>query len=110
MGLNYYRFQEEEYALLNWLDGNVSLDEIKDRFEDEFPPQKITLDELQQFLGMLHRSGLVIAAVGGPGQAVAQAPPRTPPQGIPAAPWPTSSASASRASTPNGSSTGSIPR
>ncbi len=63
VGLNYYRFQEEEFAILNMLDGNVSLEEIKDRFEAEFPPQKITLEELQQFLGMLHRSGLVIAAV-----------------------------------------------
>jgi putative peptide zinc metalloprotease protein len=68
VGLNYFRFQEEEYALLNWLDGNVSLDEIKDRFEEEFPPQKITLEELQQFLGMLHRSGLVITGVGGQGK------------------------------------------
>ena len=68
VGLNYFRFQEEEYALLNWLNGSVSLDELKDRFEDEFPPQKITLEELQQFLGMLHRSGLVIAAVGGQGK------------------------------------------
>jgi len=65
VGLNYFRFQEEEYVLLNWLDGAVSLDELKDRFEKEFPPQKITLEELQQFLGMLHRSGLVIAGVGG---------------------------------------------
>jgi putative peptide zinc metalloprotease protein len=68
VGLNYFRFQEEEYALLSWLNGNVSLDEIKDRFEKEFPPQKITLDELQQFLGMLHKSGLVIAGVGGQGK------------------------------------------
>src|SRR5580704_12569931 len=68
VGLNHLPFQEEEYALLNWLDGNISLDEIKDRFEDEFPPQKVTLDELQQFLGMLHRSGLVIASVGGQGK------------------------------------------
>jgi putative peptide zinc metalloprotease protein len=68
VGLTYFRFQEEEYALLNWLDGEISLDQLKDRFEAEFPPQKITLDELQQFLGMLHRSGLVIAAVGGQGK------------------------------------------
>ena len=68
VGLNYYRFQEEEYAILQMLDGKTSLDTIKDRFEDEFPPQKITLDELQQFLGMLHRTGLVIAAVGGQGK------------------------------------------
>ena len=68
VGLNYFRFQEEEYALLNWLDGAISLDELKDRFEEEFPPEKITLEELQQFLGTLHRSGLVIAAVGGQGK------------------------------------------
>jgi len=63
VGLNYFRFREEEFFLLNQLDGTSSLDEIKDRFEAEFPPQKITLEELQQFLGMLHRSGLVVADV-----------------------------------------------
>ena len=68
IGLQYFRFQEEEFAILNMLDGDISLDEIKERFEDEFPPQKITLDELQQFLGMLHRSGLVVANVPGQGR------------------------------------------
>lgn len=67
VGLNYFRFQEEEYAILQMLDGETSLDEIKERFEEEFPPQKITLEELHQFLGMLHRSGLVISAVPGQG-------------------------------------------
>jgi putative peptide zinc metalloprotease protein len=66
VGLNYFRFQDEEYAILRMFDGQRSLDEIKEDFEAEFPPQKITLEELQQFLGMLHRSGLVI--VGSPGQ------------------------------------------
>lgn len=68
IGLQYFRFQEEEYAILNMLNGDISLDEIKERFEDDFPPQKITLDELQQFLGMLHRSGLVVANVPGQGR------------------------------------------
>ncbi len=68
VGLNYFRFQDEEFAILNMLDGATSLDEIKQRFEAEFPPQKITLEELQQFLGMLHRSGLVIAAVPNQGR------------------------------------------
>ncbi len=67
VGLAYYRFQEEEFAILKMFDGTISLDEIKERFEAEFPPQKITLEELQQFLGMLHRSGLVIADVPGQG-------------------------------------------
>lgn len=68
VGLAYYRFQEEEYAILQMLDGQTSLDEVKERFEAEFPPQKITLEELQQFLGMLHRSGLVVADVPGQGR------------------------------------------
>lgn len=68
VGLNYFRFQDEEYAILNMIDGTRSLDEIKDEFEDEFPPQKITLEELQQFLGQLHRSGLIVANVPGQGR------------------------------------------
>jgi putative peptide zinc metalloprotease protein len=67
VGLHYFRFQEEEYAILYMLDGNTSLDEIKERFEAEFPPQKITLEEIQHFLGMLHQSGLILAGVQGQG-------------------------------------------
>ena len=33
VGLNYFRFQEEEYAILNMLDGRTSLDQIKEQFE-----------------------------------------------------------------------------
>src|SRR4051812_24673949 len=68
VGLHYFRFQEEEYAILQMLDGRSSLDDIKIRFEKQFPPQKITVEELGQFVGMLHRSSLVIADV--PGQGV----------------------------------------
>jgi putative peptide zinc metalloprotease protein len=67
VGLNYFRFQEEEFAILQMLDGYTSLDEIKDAFEAQFPPQKIGIEELQQFIGMLHRSGLIIANVPGQG-------------------------------------------
>ena len=67
IGLNYFRFHEEEYAILQMLDGQTSLDDIKERFEEEFPPEKITVEELQQFLGMLHRSGLVVVAAPGQG-------------------------------------------
>lgn len=67
VGMHYFRFQAEEYAILQMLDGQTSLDEIKEKFEQQFPPQKITLEELQQFLGMLHRSGLIVAGVAGQG-------------------------------------------
>ena len=68
IGLNYYRFHEEEYAILNMLDGSISLQQIKDRFQAEFAPQRITLQDLQQFVGMLHRSGLVVSEATGQGR------------------------------------------
>ncbi|MFV1968994.1 MAG: hemolysin D, partial [Pirellulaceae bacterium] len=66
--LNYFRFHEEEYAILCMMDGRSSLEEIKEQFEDEFTPQKITYPDLQQFIGMLHRSGLVISEAAGQGR------------------------------------------
>ncbi|MFO0905965.1 MAG: hemolysin D [Pirellulales bacterium] len=68
VALNYFRFHEEEYAILQMLDGQASLDDIKDKFEDEFTPQKITYQDLLQFIGMLHRSGLVISEQPGQGR------------------------------------------
>lgn len=68
VGLNYFRFHDEEYAILNMLDGKTSLQQIKDRFQSDFAPQRITLQDLQQFIGMLHRSGLVISQATGQGR------------------------------------------
>lgn len=70
VGLQYFRFHEEEYYILNTLDGYVSLQQIKDGFESRFAPQKITFGDLQQFIGMLHRSGLVISNSPGQGKAL----------------------------------------
>lgn len=68
VGLQYFRFEEEEFAILQMLDGDSSLDDIAERFEAEFPPQTIRVEELQNFIGMLHRSGLVLS--NAPGQGV----------------------------------------
>ena len=68
VGLQYYRFEEEEFAILQMLDGQSSLEEIAEQFEAEFPPQTIRVEELQNFIGMLHRSGLVLSDA--PGQGV----------------------------------------
>jgi putative peptide zinc metalloprotease protein len=67
VGLQYFRFEEEEFAILQMLDGDSSLDEIAERFEAEFPPQTIRVEELQNFIGMLHRSGLVLSDSPGQG-------------------------------------------
>lgn len=72
VSLKYYRFEEEEYALLQMLDGGASADEIKRQFERRFTPQKLTLAELHQFVGMLYRSALVTSDAAGQGQQLLQ--------------------------------------
>ncbi len=68
VGLQYFRFQEEEYAILQMLDGQTSLDEVKVEFERRFPPEKVTVEELGHFVGTLHRNGLVISDAAGQGE------------------------------------------
>ena len=68
IGLKYFRFQDEEFAVLNMMRDNASLEDIKEQFEDEFAPHKITYQDLQQFIGTLHRSGLVVSDAPGQGQ------------------------------------------
>ncbi|MGI9457488.1 MAG: biotin/lipoyl-binding protein [Aeoliella sp.] len=72
VGLQYYRFEEEEFAILQMLDGQVSLEEIAEQFEAEFPPQTIRVEELQNFIGMLYRSGLVLSDSHGQGISLKQ--------------------------------------
>lgn len=67
VGLQYFRFEEEEFAILQMLDGQSSLEDIAEQFEAEFPPQTIRVEELQNFIGMLHRSGLVLSEAIGQG-------------------------------------------
>ena len=60
VSLKYYRFEQEEYALLKMFDGLASPDQIKQRFDAEFAPQQIKIKELFQFIAMLHRSCLLM--------------------------------------------------
>ncbi len=68
VALKYYRFEEEEYAMLEMLDGEASPDDIQHRFERQFRPQRITLAEIHQFIGMLYRSSLVVSDAAGQGE------------------------------------------
>src|SRR5690242_4918295 len=61
LSLKYYRFENEEFAVLSMLDGRTSIDEIRERFERDFAPQRISVAQLQYLLMMLHRGNLLIA-------------------------------------------------
>ncbi len=63
--LKFYRFEEEEFALLQMLDGQTSPDQIRRRFASKFAPQKITNQELFQFVGSLYRSALLVSDASG---------------------------------------------
>ena len=40
--LKYFRFENEEFAILSMLDGQTSSDCVRERFELEFAPQRIS--------------------------------------------------------------------
>lgn len=63
----YFQLRVEEYAVLQMLDGTASLRDIRRQFEQQFAPQRLSLAQVQSFLGMLHSSGLIIS--DSPGQA-----------------------------------------
>lgn len=67
IALKFYRFEEEEHALLQMLDGNRSPEQIKRAFDYEFAPQKITMQELYQFIGTLYRNCLLVSDAAGQG-------------------------------------------
>jgi putative peptide zinc metalloprotease protein len=70
LALKYYRFEEEEFTLLSWLDGQTSLSELQTRFEAQFAPQKLAISALTQLLTMLHRSNLLVSLAPGQGEAL----------------------------------------
>ncbi|MGH7202716.1 MAG: PqqD family protein, partial [Planctomycetaceae bacterium] len=68
VSLRYYQLREEEYAVLNLLDGRRSLDDIRTEFEAGFTPMQLPPEQLQAFLGVLHRNGLIVADAAGQGE------------------------------------------
>ena len=65
--LRYFQLKPEEHAVLKMLDGTVSLQQIRQRFEEQFAPQRLSVAQLQSFLVMLHGNGLIQSDA--PGQA-----------------------------------------
>jgi putative peptide zinc metalloprotease protein len=68
LNLKYYRFEAEEFAILQMLDGKFSADQIKRKFERTFRPQRISLHEIQSFIGQLYQSSLLISDAAGQGE------------------------------------------
>jgi putative peptide zinc metalloprotease protein len=59
VSLRYYRFKEQEHFLLQLMDGGHTLDEAQKDFEKRFRPERLTLEDLEQFSQQLLQAGLV---------------------------------------------------
>ncbi|MBI2803619.1 MAG: biotin/lipoyl-binding protein [Planctomycetes bacterium] len=59
VSLRYYRFKEQEHYLLTLMDGNHTLDDAQKAFENRFRPERLRLEDLEQFGQQLLTMGLV---------------------------------------------------
>jgi putative peptide zinc metalloprotease protein len=59
VALRYYRFKEQEHFLLQLMDGTHTLDQAQKEFEKRFRPDRLTLEDLEQFSQQLLKAGLV---------------------------------------------------
>src|SRR3954453_5622512 len=58
VSLRYYRFKEQEHFLLRYMNGAHTLDEAQKEFETKFRPDRLTLEDLEQFGQQLLTAGL----------------------------------------------------
>src|SRR5437588_149008 len=68
VSLRYYRFKEQEHFLLNLMDGKHTLDQAQKDFENRFRPERLTLEDLEQFGQQLLQAGLVQNETPGAGK------------------------------------------
>ncbi len=67
VALRNYQLGPHEQFLLDRLDGQVSLSQLKQLFEQQFAPHKLDLNHLHAFLRTMHREGLLLAETEGQG-------------------------------------------
>ncbi len=72
ISLQYFHLRDEEHAILEMLDGQTGLAEIKTRFEKRFAPYRLPLETAHAFLGRLHECGLLLSSTPGQGEQLLQ--------------------------------------
>src|SRR6266478_8250132 len=58
VSLRYWRFKDKEYYLIQLMDGGTTLDDAQKKFEQRFRPDRLTLEDLEQFAQQLLNAGL----------------------------------------------------
>jgi putative peptide zinc metalloprotease protein len=57
--LRYYRFNQQEFFVFQLFDGEHTLEQVRDRFEDEYKPHRLEYQDLESFARQLVTAGLV---------------------------------------------------
>ena len=70
VALKYHRLQVEQYKILELLDGERSLEQVRDDLKTFFPTLQVTLGDIQQLITDLHKKCLVSSERPGQGAAV----------------------------------------
>ena len=70
VGLRYYRLQTEQYEVLFLLNGQRSLEEIRDDLLRKLPTVRLQLSDIQHLITDLHQKGLVYSNRMGQGAAL----------------------------------------
>src|SRR5215471_13849648 len=58
VSMRYYRFKEQEHFLLQFMDGERTLDEAQKQYEQRFRPERLKLEDLEHFGQQLLTAGL----------------------------------------------------
>ncbi len=70
VAMAYYRLQNEQYHILRLLDGQRSLEDLRDAFQKEFPTLRPTLSDLRSLVMDLHHKRLVYSERAGQAQTL----------------------------------------
>ena len=57
--LRYYRFNKQEYFVFSRFDGQHTMEQVRDSFEEEFKPHRLEHQDLESFARQLVTAGLV---------------------------------------------------
>jgi putative peptide zinc metalloprotease protein len=66
--LRYYRFNKQEYHVFHLFDGQHTMEQVKNEFEDEFKPHRLEYHDLEGFARQLITAGLVQSETAGTGK------------------------------------------
>ncbi len=70
VSLKYYRLQPAQYCILRLLDGQRSLEQIRDALQHEYPTLRPSLSDIQHLIADLHHKGLAYSHRPGQGWAL----------------------------------------